>query len=243
MRKILIPCVLFLFLADISKANKWTTVGSGYWSSSAVWLGGIAPAYTIADTFLIKHAIFLDEKLKLNAGAYMEIDSLGGICGHQQIIVNTQAKIIKYGILELDTLSIPGGSVHLLKPGLVILTKYGVINNGGSLNSNCAVAVGPWFDCHLPEYAFALGIPTTHILSEFSFSPNPFFMQTLLQTNVFLKNACMTIYNSSGELVKRLDNLSGQTITIRRDNLPCGLYFVELTEENRIHKTKLIITE
>jgi hypothetical protein len=57
---------------------------------------------------------------------------------------------------------------------------------------------------------------------------------TTIQTNVDLKNATLTIYNSIGQKVKQVNNISGQTISLSRDNLPSGLYFIRLTEENKI---------
>jgi hypothetical protein len=63
--------------------------------------------------------------------------------------------------------------------------------------------------------------------------PNPFTTQTILQTDNFLKNASLTVYNSSGQTVKQVNNLVGQTIFFHRDNLPSGLYFVRLTQDGK----------
>jgi len=74
--------------------------------------------------------------------------------------------------------------------------------------------------------------------------PNPFSSSTTLQTNIFLKNAIVTVYNSYGQTVKQIENISGQTVTLFRDNLPSGLYFIRLIEGNKIiAANKLIITD
>ena len=74
--------------------------------------------------------------------------------------------------------------------------------------------------------------------------PNPFSWQTTLQIDNFFKNASLTVYNSVGQIVKRIDNLSGQTIVFYRDNLPSGLYFVRLTQDgNTISADKFVITD
>lgn len=74
--------------------------------------------------------------------------------------------------------------------------------------------------------------------------PNPFFTQTTLQTNINFKNTTLTVYNSYGQMVKQIDNLFGQTIIFYRDNLPSGLYFIRLIEDNNVIMTdKLIITD
>jgi hypothetical protein len=77
-----------------------------------------------------------------------------------------------------------------------------------------------------------------------SVHPNPFSAWTTLQFNFPLKDAELTICNTSGQTVKRLAHISGQTITFFRDNLPAGLYFLFLTENQKTIATKkLIITE
>jgi len=74
--------------------------------------------------------------------------------------------------------------------------------------------------------------------------PNPFSTQTILQTNKLFKNATLTVYNSFGQQVKQIKNISGQTVTLFRDNLASGLYFVRLTEDNKTYATKkLVITD
>lgn len=82
------------------------------------------------------------------------------------------------------------------------------------------------------------------VKNKFSIFPNPFSSQTTLQTAGRLHNASLTIYNSVGQTVKRIDNLIGQTIIFHRDNLPTGLYFVRLTQDgNTISADKFVITD
>ncbi len=82
---------------------------------------------------------------------------------------------------------------------------------------------------------------TKHIFSIF---PNPFISSTTIQTIGNLKNATLTICNSYGQTVKQVKNISGHKVSLLRDNLPSGLYFIRLTEENKIIAVKkLIITD
>ena len=77
-----------------------------------------------------------------------------------------------------------------------------------------------------------------------SVSPNPFSAQTSLQCTIPLHDAKLTICNTSGQIVKQFDHLSGQSITINRDNLLAGIYFLFLTEDYKLIATeKLIIME
>ena len=73
--------------------------------------------------------------------------------------------------------------------------------------------------------------------------PNPFSSSTTLRTNYPLDGAILTIYNSVGQSIKQLINITGNTIKLERDELPGGLYFIQLSQDNNlIFKDKIIIT-
>ena len=75
-------------------------------------------------------------------------------------------------------------------------------------------------------------------------SPNPLSAQTVLHAANSLHNASLTLYNSFGQSVKQINNISGQTITLQRDYLASGLYFIRLTECDKLIATdKLVITD
>ncbi|MCF6133433.1 T9SS type A sorting domain-containing protein [Flavobacterium wongokense] len=77
-----------------------------------------------------------------------------------------------------------------------------------------------------------------------SVAPNPFSSQTTFQSDVSFENASLSVYNSIGQLVKAINNINGQQITFSRDNLPNGLYFAHLMQDNKsIGSQKLVITE
>ena len=71
-----------------------------------------------------------------------------------------------------------------------------------------------------------------------SVSPNPFSIETIIKTNHELINASLTVYNINGKQVRQINNISGQAITLLRDNLPCGLYFVQLKQDYKIIATE-----
>lgn len=74
--------------------------------------------------------------------------------------------------------------------------------------------------------------------------PNPFSIQTTIETYKPLKNATLNLYNLQGQLVKQIKNISGQTIIISRDNLSNGLYKLQLTQDNQTIATdKLVIMD
>lgn len=84
----------------------------------------------------------------------------------------------------------------------------------------------------------------TNSSSSIQVFPNPFSTQTTLQTDNSLHNATLTIENCFGQTVEQIKNINGQIIVFDRNNLPSGLYFIRLTQENQIIATnKIIIME
>ncbi|MCB0380592.1 MAG: T9SS type A sorting domain-containing protein [Flavobacteriales bacterium] len=80
--------------------------------------------------------------------------------------------------------------------------------------------------------------------SDFIVFPNPLSIQTTLRSDNSLHNATLTVYNLSGQQIKQIKNINGQTISLQRDNLPSGLYFIRLTEDSKVIATeKLIIMD
>lgn len=88
------------------------------------------------------------------------------------------------------------------------------------------------------------GVKNIHFSESIIISPNPFSTQTTLQTENSFRNATLTVYNSFGQKVKEERNISGNEIIFSRNNLPSGLYFIRLTENDKFFATeKLIITD
>lgn len=71
--------------------------------------------------------------------------------------------------------------------------------------------------------------------------PNPFTSQMVLQAANPLSNATVSIYNTFGQRVMEIKNITGQKVILYRENLPAGIYFVCLTENNKHMATKKII--
>lgn len=98
--------------------------------------------------------------------------------------------------------------------------------------------------CDTIPYSITLKINENILENNYSISPNPFSSSTIFQTDKVFKDLSLTLYNSFGLQVKQIKNNSGQTITLHRDNLPSGLYFIRLTQDNKTSTTnKLIITD
>ncbi|MBI2966619.1 MAG: T9SS type A sorting domain-containing protein [Bacteroidetes bacterium] len=123
-----------------------------------------------------------------------------------------------------------GYSVAIQSDGKILVAGY---SNNGTDN-----------DFALVRYnGLSTGLQTLLNNQSVSIFPNPFSLNTTLHTDNLLKNATLTLYNSFGQTVKEIKNISGQTITFNRGNLASGLYFLRLTEDSKTLVTeKLIIT-
>jgi polyhydroxybutyrate depolymerase len=74
--------------------------------------------------------------------------------------------------------------------------------------------------------------------------PNPFSSQTTIQLNDNVIKATLAVYNIVGQKVKTIDNITGQTIMLDRQNLRNGVYFIRLTTESKIIiSDKIIIND
>lgn len=71
--------------------------------------------------------------------------------------------------------------------------------------------------------------------------PNPFSKETMLYSKEPLINATINIYNSIGQQVRVMKNVSGQSITMSRENLPAGMYLIQIFEGQKYFKQMKVI--
>jgi hypothetical protein len=218
------------------KSNTWINTSLGYWDNPDIWQGGVVPPYSSSDTIIINHAVAFTQNIVFDNGGYMLIDSAGGLCGHHNMTLKTGAKLLKYGILELDTLAIPGGNASCLGNGEVILTLYGIISNGGSFSVNGpALSVGPWFECMQPVFAFTLGLEEI-TKAQFKIFPNPANNEiNIIFINETKSNTQFEIYDIIGNKVfeKKIDSKIKQA-TISISQLAPGVYWYKVKSGNEI---------
>ncbi len=240
---IAVLCFILHFFS--ASGTTWTTVNNGSWNNPSTWLGGIAPPYSCADSILIENAVLLDADLVLEAGGYMQVDSIaGGICGHYNMDVQFGAEVWNYGLVQLETLSLTGGVFHCMIPGhLVITTSASVTGEGSMMEVQSYMIVGQWFDCEVPLYSFALGVDDESLSPDMRLFPNPFSNSTTLQTSIPLSNATLTIYNSLGQIADQRKNIFGNSIELKRGDLSSGLYFIRISDGGTIYKLQELIIE
>ncbi len=124
------------------------------------------------------------------------------------------------------------GPVIIVSPA--ITTVYCVVATIGSCADSACTTV----------FVIPASIQDFYSNKSLSISPNPFSSQTSLQSDNFLQNATLTLYNSFGQEVKQIAIINSQSTIINRENLPSGLYFIRLTEDGKILAAdKLVITD
>ena len=107
----------------------------------------------------------------------------------------------------------------------------------------CVTDANGCISCEIFNISWSNGINETLSADIISVFPNPFSFSTTLQSDNLFHNATLSVYNSQGQQVKQFVIRNSSSFVIRRDNLPSGLYFVRLTEENKTLATgKVIIT-
>jgi hypothetical protein len=74
-------------------------------------------------------------------------------------------------------------------------------------------------------------------------SPNPFKYYTTFSFGTDVVDAELNIYNSYGQKVKTINNISGDKILIFKENLSQGVYFYELKQDKYIFTGKLTIID
>lgn len=89
-----------------------------------------------------------------------------------------------------------------------------------------------------------IGLNTPEEQQNLTASPNPFAIQTVFKSQTELNNASFTLYNAAGQQVKQLNNISGNSFTLYRENLAAGLYYFQFLQDKQTPVAgKLIISE
>ncbi len=71
--------------------------------------------------------------------------------------------------------------------------------------------------------------------------PNPLTSTSTFLTDKSLTNATLFMYNAFGQLVQKVNNISGYTITLKRNILARGIYFVQIVEDGVIFASNTLL--
>ena len=94
------------------------------------------------------------------------------------------------------------------------------------------------------QWQLCSGVDDLSADKNFAVYPNPFSSETTIKTSFPLNKAVVKLYNLMGEVVYQQSNLQGQSFMLHKNNLPSGIYYLMLSENNRTIATKkIVITE
>src|SRR5690606_1676425 len=80
------------------------------------------------------------------------------------------------------------------------------------------IFASPCFDTSTCININNIGIDERNLNNLIKVFPNPFSTQTTLQSDHFIKDGTLTIYNTLGEVVSHITNINGQSVSINRGN-------------------------
>jgi hypothetical protein len=119
-----------------------------------------------------------------------------------------------------------------------LLVKFKFASDNIQTNKEGWMIDNLWF-----SYNLGIGISETSESNDYFISPNPFYDQTTLSFPSVSDKTTFTLYNTNGQLVKTIDNITGGQLTIHRDNLATGLYYFMLRTNDSIIATGKLLTE
>ena len=89
-----------------------------------------------------------------------------------------------------------------------------------------------------------MGITQEHSLPALNCFPNPFSEQATIEIAAPVSEAEIIIFNSSGQTVKELKDISGHEATLTRENLTSGIYFIALFQKDKLlSERRMVIIE
>jgi hypothetical protein len=91
------------------------------------------------------------------------------------------------------------------------------------------------------KYNQNVGINELDNSSLISLFPNPSSTQFVIQSQITFNLATIELYNCVGEQVRSYSKISGNSFTIKREDLSSGLYFVKVIDKEKTYSTKVII--
>lgn len=215
------------------------TVSNGYWNDTMVWAGHVIPPYSSSDSFIIDDSIRSEHDLIFD-GAYVQIDSTGGLCGHYLIKLMGGSLLINSGYFEIDSLYQAYADMITKGYGIIRHNKNWLMELGGSnITTEHAFDYGGFWDtCFGPrppidsanvKYEFKMWGNLCNGIVNFGYtqpSPSRFLLFDILGQKVF-----------ETELTGKWGNRD-----LYLNHIANGLYFWNAISDNDlVGKGKLVI--
>ena len=140
---------------------------------------------------------------------------------------------------------LPTPDLHLLFSSVCIDAGMPAMALGGGetdYDGNARI-IGLFIDIGAFEFDATQGVkPWERNSNQSFFYPNPFSFETIISFDINLINADLKVYNTFGEEIKEVKNISGREIKINRDQLTEGIYFYKIIQDNKLFSAgKLVV--
>ena len=167
---------------------------------------------------------------------------------------------IPASVIELPDTTHSSGAMQLGPDGKIYIAKKGpyinVINLPDSLGNACNFIESDFYlggrnsIFGLPNFiygrasAFHESIGLKNNLSDLKVFPNPCGDEVTFEVEKWINdNSTVILYNSRGELVKTIENISTDKVQMRRNDLPNGLYLYQVRINKQLIATGKLILE
>lgn len=210
-------------------------------------------------TYLLNAATTLTDSLYLNAednaNAVFVIQIYGALSTstYSKVLLINGAKAenvywLINGAVKINNYSVFCGTI-ICNNGALGALNTGVTLNGRALTTNGALTTTAITDIApmLPGGCTALGVSTINGGSSdeaATIYPNPFRKYAVITINDAsqINNAGLKMYNVLGEEVMNI-NITQQSTTLETGNLPSGIYFYQLINNNRLIQSGKLIAQ
>lgn len=104
------------------------------------------------------------------------------------------------------------------------------------------LSTNPGFDAYVGKMnGNVVGIEEEFNSTAIRIYPNPFATTAIIESENGFHNATVQIFNSTGQLVREINQLCGDQITISRGELKHGIYLVCIKQEGELHAYQKVI--
>ena len=231
--------VCFMLISFYAKALTVRTIVAGDWENSTTWNTNQVPVNP--DTILILHYVSLNQNLIINAPTVLLIDAGGNICGDYLMETFCGASFLNYGHIYLNQIKTRSGVNYNLIQCKTSIILSGCPSGSGSFNSfppNGNVEVWPPVFCKTPATNWE---GSTTGLMEFEITtlkiyPNP--VNNSILTITASGNTFFKLTDVMGKLIRSADFTNKTSINM--DDLPNGIYFLEVQMDHKTQTNKIL---
>jgi uncharacterized delta-60 repeat protein len=111
-----------------------------------------------------------------------------------------------------------------------------IVVAGSSYESQNSIALARYVDKDI-----STSIAENNSYSNITVSPNPFSSSTTFRNKNEFQQASFNLYNALGQQVLQFNNINHNEFSIGRNDLPAGIYFYKIIQENKVLKADKVL--